>query len=180
MKILIKALLVLTLIFIISCRPKNYEIHSTITDSGGDGKITFSDGTYLQGNFKGNNCYDCTLFIAVDNRPYFGNFSKVNNSWGFIEGNKYSTIHNIESTYAYVVDFIYRVSSQSKMAQPIKVTYKGDVYEIYANFIEDVPDIISSSRPIGLTYDEALKECKTLGFDDASNELLDCVVELSQ
>lgn len=178
MNIYIKLLLIPTLTLIISCETTNYAVQSTVPEAGGDGVIRFEDGSYLSGNFKGNNCYDCNNFSASLNLIYFGDFYKFNNSWGFIEDNNYTTEYYSNGSL-YKIEFTH-ISTGNGMAQPIKVTFNNEVYEVYSHYIHEVPSLISSSRPIGLTYDEALKECKTLGFDDASNELLDCVVELSQ
>lgn len=179
MKIVSKLLLLILATLIISCETtKNYEVQSTVPDVGGDGTIRFESGSYISGNFKGNTCYDCDYYSAEMKRIYYGDVKLINNSWGLIEGDKYTTNYNSNGSL-YKIEFTYSRTSKNGVVPPMKVTFNNKLYEIYAYYFDDVPDLISSSMPIGLTHDEALNECKTLGFEDGSDGLLSCVVELS-
>lgn len=166
-----------TCIFIISCETTTYQVRNTSTN--GYGTIEWSDGDSITGNFKSESyCEDCT-YSSNRNIRYQGDFAvDINNSWNFINGKTYLASFNDNNGF-YEVEFEKPYNS-SIWQNPVTVYYNNEKYQINMTDYTDVAEIIAISRPLGLSYEEALKECKTLGFGDGSEELLDCVLELSQ
>ena len=172
-----KIFFLVTLLFILGCETtKQYQTLNT--SSNGYGKIEWSDGQSITGNFTSESyCEDCTFFTSRNIR-HKGNFAvDNNNSWNFINGKTYIASFNDNNGY-YEVEYTKPYNSYN-WKNPVKVYYDNKTYEINMNDFSDVAEIIAISRPLGLSYDEALKECKRLGFEDGTEALLNCVLEIS-
>ena len=170
-------LVLITFLFLISCETSTYQV--TNTSANGSGVIEWSDGQYLSGNFISTDfCQDCT-FRSSRNIQFKGDFRvDAQNSWNYIAGNTYSATFNDDGGY-YVVEYV-KPYGTGIVQNPVRVSHKNQTYEINISDFTDVAYLVSISSPIGLSYEEALKECKTLGYKDASDALMDCVLELSQ